>query len=86
MPIVSVFYGMIIRIYYSDHNPPHLHVSYGDKEMMVGIRTGGILKGGFPKRLKNAIEEWRLLHKDELLAAWNDAQQLRVIRKIKPLE
>lgn len=86
MPIVSVFYGMIIRIYYSDHNPPHFHVNYGDKEIMVGIRTGRILKGGFPKRLKNAIEEWRLLHKDELLAAWNDAQQLRVIRKIKPLE
>ena len=86
MPIVSAFYGMIIRIYYSDHNPPHFHVSYGDKEMVVGIRTGRILKGGFPKRLKNAIEEWRLLHKDELLAAWNDAQQLRAIRKIKPLE
>ena len=73
MPIVSAFYGMIIRVYYRDHNPPHFHVSYGEKDVMIGIRTGRILGGGLPKRLKNAIEEWRLLHKDELLTAWNNA-------------
>lgn len=86
MPIIAVFYGMVFKLYHSDHNPPHFHVEYGDQEIWVEIRTGRIIKGKIPKRLLRDVEEWRKLHKHELLKAWEDAQALRKIKRIKPLE
>ena len=86
MPIVSAFYGMVIRIYFDDHNPPHFHVSYGNKEIAIAIESGKILGGKLPTRLMNAIREWHVLHKQELLAAWHDVQQMKKPNKIKPLE
>ena len=86
MPVVSAFYGMIIRIYYDDHNPPHFHVSYGDKEVVVAIESGKILSGRLPIRLKNAIRERHVLHKKELLAAWRAVRLMKKPNRIKPLE
>lgn len=86
MPVISAFYGMIIRMFHDDHNPPHIHIQYGDKETLIEIRTGKLLKGSFSSRQKKLIEDWRKLHKNELLKAWDDCQALKQPKKIKPLE
>ena len=86
MPIISIFYGLIIRMYHADHSPPHFHVQYGEKDIIVEISSGKILKGNISPRLKRLIEEWRKLYKSELQKAWDDIQNLKQPKRIKPLE
>lgn len=86
MPIVSVFFGIVIRLYHADHNPPHFHAIYGDFEAIVELKTGKILKGQMPARGKNLIEEWRKKHLKELNEAWLAVSQLKMPKKIKGLE
>ena len=86
MPVISVFYGMIIKIYHNDHNPPHFHVEYGSKEAWVEIHTGQTIGDKFSPRLSKDIEKWRKLYKPKLLKAWNDAQNHKIPKRIKPLE
>ena len=85
MPIISTFYGIIIYMFWRDHNPPHFHARYGEYEITVEIETGNI-EGTMPKRALQMIQEWRELHKAELLENWKKAEQNKPIRKIKPLE
>lgn len=66
MPEVSRFLGIIIRMYYRDHAPPHFHAEYGEYEVTIDILTG-VITGHFPKRALRAVLEWYELHKDELL-------------------
>ena len=77
---------MIIRIYYSDHNPPHFHVQYAEQKAVIEIRTGKILYGKLPNRLLKDLEIWRKKHLFELHLAWNKAQALLPPNKIEPLE
>ncbi len=77
---------MIIRMYHSDHNPPHFHVQYGEIEAQVEIKTGKYLNGQLPNRLAHALEIWRKLHRLELANAWKQAIALKTIQRIKPLE
>ncbi|RME63300.1 MAG: DUF4160 domain-containing protein [Nitrospirae bacterium] len=85
MPIISSFYGIIIYMFWRDHNPPHFHARYGEYEIIVEIETGRV-EGTFPKRALQMIQEWRQLHKPELLENWTNAVQNKPIKKIKPLE
>jgi len=57
MPEISRFLGIVIRMYYREHNPPHFHAEYGEYEITVQILSG-IIEGGFPKRALNAVMEW----------------------------
>ena len=66
MPEISRFLGIIIRMYYRDHAPPHFHAEYGEYEVTIDILTG-VITGHFPKRALRAVLEWYELHKDELL-------------------
>ena len=86
MPIISVFFGIAIRIYHSDHNPPHFHASYGDLEAIIEIKTGKILDGRLPKKALQLVEEWRQKNLQELNTAWNTAQLLKTPKRIKGLE
>lgn len=52
MPEISRFYGMIIRMFYNDHNPAHFHVIFQEHEAIVDIRTLEVLSGTIPKRAK----------------------------------
>jgi Domain of unknown function (DUF4160) len=58
MPEVSRFYGIIIRIFYDDHNPPHLHAEYGGHEVLLNINTLAILGGNLPARALGMVTEW----------------------------
>ena len=66
MPEISSFYGIIISMFFVDHNPPHFHVKYQGYEAIIDIATGTI-RGELPRRALNLVYEWLDLHKDELL-------------------
>jgi hypothetical protein len=86
MPIVSIFLGIIIRLYHDDHNPPHLHASYGEFEALIEIKSGKLIRGKLPTKAKRLVEEWRRAHLLELQNAWNDVVAMKVPRRIKGLE
>jgi hypothetical protein len=85
MPEISRFLGIIIAMYYRDHAPPHFHAIYGDHEALVEVETG-VVTGEFPRRAMAHVQEWRLLHRDELAAIWTLAQASRPLPKVAPLE
>jgi len=85
MPEISRFLGIIIRMYYRDHAPPHFHAFYGDYEISVEIESG-IVTGRFPRRALGAVLEWTELNKRELLEDWQLAEQEKPLKKVPPLE
>lgn len=86
MPILSVFFGIVVRMYHADHPPPHFHVQYGDQSAVIEIRTGEISQGNLSSRVRKMVEEWRKDHLKELEKAWDDAQNLMNLKKITPLK
>ena len=70
MPEVSRFYGIIIRFYYRDHPPVHFHAIYGEHEGLVEIETGKLLQGSLPVKAMELVNQWRLLHLEELREDW----------------
>jgi hypothetical protein len=84
MPTISSFYGISIVMNYKEHNPPHFHAFYGEYDISVEIKTGVII-GTMPKRALKMIFEWLELHKDELLADWELAQNKKQLLPINPL-
>jgi hypothetical protein len=84
MPTISSFYGISIVMNYKEHNPPHFHAFYGGYDISVEIKTGVII-GTMPKRALKMIFEWLELHKDELLADWELAQNKKQLLPINPL-
>lgn len=74
VPTISRFYGIVIRMYFSDHAPPHFHAIYSGEEVVVAIETGGIIRGALPARALRVVREWANMHTDELMADWELAQ------------
>ena len=85
MPEISRFLGIVIRMYYADHSPPHFHAEYGEYEISVEIETG-IVAGRFPPRALRSVMEWRSQHIPELLENWNFASLRLSLNPIVPLE
>jgi hypothetical protein len=85
MPEISRFLGIVIAIYYRDHAPPHFHAVYGEFRASIAIYDGAVT-GYLPKRALANIEEWRILHQEELTAAWRQAQAGLPLATIEPLE
>ncbi|MDR0685663.1 MAG: DUF4160 domain-containing protein [Spirochaetaceae bacterium] len=73
MPVISRFFGMIIKMYFrqSEHNPPHIHVIYGEYVGLIDIQTFEMFEGDLPSRALSLVKEWMSLHKDELVQIWN---------------
>jgi hypothetical protein len=73
MPVISRFFGMIIKMYFrqSEHNPPHIHVIYGEYIGLIDIQTLEMFEGDLPPRALSLVKDWMSLHKDELLNIWN---------------
>lgn len=84
MPEISRFYGILILMLYSDHNPPHFHAKYGEYEVTVDIETG-IVTGSMPKRALSLILEWYEIHIDELKEMWKLAESRSPLKKVPPL-
>jgi len=85
MPELSRFLGMVISIYFDDHNPPHFHVEYNENEALISINDLSVLKGNLPPRVMGLAMEWARLHKTELLENWNMVKDSGKFFKIEPL-
>ena len=85
MPRISEFYGIIIEMYWSDHNPPHFHAKYAEHRAEIDIRTLGALRGRLPAKAAGLVTEWASLHQDELLRQWERARNHEPLGKIEPL-
>jgi len=86
MPTISEFFGILIRMYYDDHNPPHFHVFYGEYEAQVSIDTLEVIKGKLSKRALALVLEWAAEHRNELREDWRLAELHEPLDKIEPLE
>ncbi|MBX9577054.1 MAG: DUF4160 domain-containing protein [Chthoniobacterales bacterium] len=86
MPEVSRFYGIVIQIFYKDHAPPHFHASYSGHDAIINIETLSLIKGNLPARALGLVVEWASLHQQELLLAFQKAEQSQLPSKIEPLK
>ena len=85
MPEICRFYGIIIQMFYNDHNPPHFHAVYGEFKVVININDE-IVEGFMPKRALKLVFEWMDLHKVELMENWDLAQLGEKIKNIEPLK
>ena len=85
MPQISSFFGIIIMMFYEDHNPPHFHVRYGEYNAAVGITDLSVLEGILPPRVLGLTIEWASQHKEELISDWEKAKEKKELDKIEPL-
>lgn len=70
MPVIARFYGIVIKLFFSDHNPPHFHAIYGEYNALVSIHTLEVIEGDLPNKAKQLVKEWAELHKEELAKMW----------------
>ena len=85
MPELCRFYGLIMTIYWKDHNPPHFHARYGEHVAEIDIRTLAVLRGSLPPRALALTVEWALQHERDLLRQWNRARRQLPLESIEPL-
>ncbi len=84
MPEISRFYGIVIFMNYSDHEPAHFHARYQEQEVIVEIETG-IVQGKMSKRALRMTLEWYEKHQDELAQNWDRAKRRQPLQKVPPL-
>ena len=84
MPVLSRFYGIIIRMYFlqSEHNPPHIHAIDGENMAAITITDGRVLEGELPGKALELVREWISIHKEELLSIWETQE----FKQLSPLE
>ena len=88
MPTISMFYGVIVRMYFFDnqqHNTPHIHVHYQEHSAVFEIPSGALLEGNIPNTKKKLVEAWIEIHQEELMADWQLAINGESVFKIDPL-
>lgn len=86
MPTLSVFYGIVIQMFWRDHSPPHFHALYGEYEALIDVRDLRVLRGSLPRRALALVLEWAEEHRDELREDWNLCNQLQTPNPIEPLK
>ena len=77
MPTLSVFYGIVIQMFWRDHSLPHFHALYGEYEALIDVRDLRVLRGSLPRRALALVLEWAEEHRDELREDWNLCNQLQ---------
>ena len=86
MPEISRFYGIVIKMFFDDHNPPHFHAFYGEYEVLININSFAVFAGNLPPRALGLVIEWATQHQDELLTNWERASGQESLSKIEPLK
>ncbi len=85
MPEISRFFGIVIKMYWDDHNPPHFHAFYGGEQALIDIATPSLFAGSLSPRALGLVIEWTTLYQDELLADWERAKGQEPLAPIEPL-
>jgi hypothetical protein len=86
VPVLSRFFGVVIKMHFNDHAPPHFHARYGKSTASIAISRLVVTKGGLPPRVLGFVLEWALLHREELLANWESIRGRGKVTPIRPLE
>lgn len=86
MPTISMFYGILIQMYWDEHAPPHFHAIYGEFKATIDIRKLVIIEGSFPRRASELVLDWAELHQQELLEDWDLCQVKQQPKPIEPLK
>jgi hypothetical protein len=89
MPVISMFYGIIVLMYFFDdkkHKLPHIHAQYAEEEAVISIPDGEIIEGTLPSSKLRILHAWIEIHKDDLLANWKLAVSGQQVFKIEPLK
>lgn len=86
MPIISRFFGIIVRMFFNEHAPPHFHAEYAEHRAVINIRSLEVMEGKLPRRALELALDWAELHRDELLRDWDLCQQHQQPTEIEPLE
>lgn len=85
MPQISFFLGIIIRMFYRDHNPPHFHAVYAEYEGLIDINKLELISGKLPPRVLGLVIEWTALHQKELNDNWERAKKQEPLKSVEPL-
>ena len=88
MPVISLFYGIVVSMYFLDnkqHKAPHVHVRYQDNEAVYSIPNGELLAGEFPPAKARLVQAWIEIHREDLLANWELAVNGQQPQRIDPL-
>ncbi|HLI23023.1 MAG TPA: DUF4160 domain-containing protein [Stellaceae bacterium] len=86
MPEISRFFGIIIRMFFNDHEPAHFHAAYGEFEALIEIETLAVYRGELPRRALALVLEWAEGHREELRRDWTRAQAGETLAPIAPLD
>lgn len=89
MPILSMFYGIVIRMYFYDnkqHHTPHIHAEYAGEQAVFSINDGEVLAGSLPSGKTRLVQAWIEIHREELQADWQLAVNGEDVFKIEPLK
>ena len=86
MPEISRFFGIIIRMYFNDHQPPHFHAEYGSHEGVFNIVDLSIIHGTLPRRIKVMVLEWAFENRHQLMQNWELMRDSKLPESIPPLE
>jgi hypothetical protein len=85
MPTISVFFGIVIQMFWKEHGPPHFHALYAEYEALIEIRTLEVLQGSLPKRALAMVLEWAAGHRRKLLENWDRCGRMETPERIEPL-
>ena len=86
MPTISIFYGIVVRMYHRDHQPSHFHVYYQGNDAKIDIENLEVIAGYLPRRALGLVLDWAELHQRELRDNWALEQQRKPLNDITPLE
>ncbi len=86
MPELSRFFGIVIRMFYSDHEPAHFHAIYSEYEALIEIETLLVFRGSLPRRALALVLEWAAMHRSELHDDWQRARTGQTLNEIEPLD
>lgn len=86
MPSISTFYGIVIMMFWDDHNPPHFHARYSGMNAVFDIETLDLLRGNLSPRAAHLVREWAEDHRAELREDWRRGQNGDPFLPIAPLE
>ncbi|NJL49915.1 MAG: DUF4160 domain-containing protein [Leptolyngbyaceae cyanobacterium SM2_5_2] len=81
-PEVIRFYGIIIKVFFGDHPPPHFHAIYGEYNALISIETLETIEGDLPSRAQKMVIDWAQMYQKDLLAMWETQE----FRKLPPLK
>ena len=86
MPTISVFYGIVIQMFWREHAPPHFHALYAVYEALIDLRDLRVMRGSLPRRAMTLVLEWADEHRAELTEDWNLCSRMKMPNPIEPLK